>query len=451
MMRYRTLPVHDRSSRGRQWSAPIALLFVVVLSLFSNSASATPPDVFGYGPRTQGMGMTGTSFASNYEAAWANPAGFAAQRRLGFTVGMQAGSFELKLDNEPWPLDAYQGMTLGLYLPLPFGGVLEDTFVVGAGFYTPSATVLRTDIIFPSEPNFILLARTQSVHVQLGLGINLDRLIPGLRIGVGVAALAQIGGRLRVALEDGGQFVSETETQLLASFNPLVGVQYDVNENFTLGLVWRDRIQSDIDLNIDVEGLPLALPQITITAVPQFDPHTIAFEGSYRLGNQWLFALQASYQRWSDYPGVVGLSTEHSDQPPAPRFRDTITPRLGIEWQGRRRRTTLQLRGGYAFQMSPARPAHEGVTRDNEGNPLIENGEEVTEPLRYLDNHRHMITAGSSVVWHTSAGAVISLDLFAQLHLLQEREHDIAQEGRTQNMITQGYILAGGWGLNFEW
>lgn len=416
-------------------------------------AAASPPDVFGYGPRTQGMANTGVSFATNYEATFHNPAGLGGQTRSGFTLGLQGGGFRLELDGERWPLDGYQGTTLGFHLRLPFGGVLADTITIGAAFYTPSATVLRTDIIFPDIPNFALLARTQSVHVMLGIGVSLHRIAPGLRVGLGVSALANIGGRLLVGIDAANQFFSQTETQLLAGFYPSVGLQYD-RGRYALGLVYRSKVQSDIDLAIRTENLlpgDLELPIITITATPQYDPHTVAAEAAYRPSDAWMIALQAQWRHWSNYDGVVGKTSSSSNLPPSPDFRDTITPRLAVEWSGQRRRTTGQLRGGYAFEPSPARPARMAPLRDSNGDAIMRPGGDFQlRAQRYLDNHRHVLSAGGTVIWETS-GAALQLDLFAQLHLLQSREHDIPQEGRDTNMQTSGLIAVGGWSLTFEW
>lgn len=417
-------------------------------------AHASPPDVFGYGPRTQGMGNTGVAFASNYEAAFHNPAGLAAARHGGFTLGLQGGGFKLELDDERWPLDGYQGSTLGFHIPLPFGGVLEDTLVIAAAFYTPIATVLRTDIIFPEVPNFVLLARTQSVHVMLGLGINLDRLVEGLRIGVGATVLANIGGRLLVGLDAANQFTSQTETQLLAGFHPSVGLQYDATDELSFGLVYRSRVQSDIEIAIRAEDLlpdGLELPIITITATPQYDPHTLAFEAAWRPDEHWLFALQAQYRRWSAYEGVVGKTTAASNLPPHPNFRDTVTPRIAMEYTATRRRTTANLRVGYAFEPTPARPAREAPVRDSEGNPIMRGDGFRLRPLRYLDNHRHVLTGGIGIRWETSSGAAIEFDTFGQVHRLQTRTHDIGQDGSDTPMETGGWIVIGGWSVVFEW
>ncbi|HJK91779.1 MAG TPA: hypothetical protein RMH26_13680, partial [Polyangiaceae bacterium LLY-WYZ-15_(1-7)] len=282
------------------------------------------------------------------------------------------------------------------------------------------------------------------------------RLIPGLRLGLGVATLADIGGRLLVGLDGGNQFFSQTETQLLAGFHPIVGLHLDLPGDLTIGAVYRNKVQSDIDLAIRAENLlpgELELPVITITAIPQFDPHTVALEGAWRPTSDWLLSLQLQYQHWSTYPGVVGKTTSNSDLPPHPGFRNTITPRLGVEWEGQHRRTTAQLRGGYAFVPTPARPARLATKRDSEGEDLVRpSGDPVQQPLRYLDNHRHLMSLGGSIIWESSSGAHVQFDLFTQLHYLMPRTHDIPAEGTEgPGLETRGWILTAGWGVVFEW
>lgn len=429
------------------------LVFVLVaITLQASPAGATPPDVFGFGARTQGMGMTGTSFVDNYEAVYSNPAGLSRAQRNGIHLGMQQGAFRLSLDGVNAPLDPYAGTTIGLQIPLPFGGVLEDTLVIGAGFFTPHGAVLQTDIIFPETASWVLLNRTQSVHLQMGLGINLSRLVPGLRVGVGFAALANIGGRLNVSIDQANQFVSETETQLLASFSPIVGAQYDIGP-VSIGFAWHDEVISTIDLNI-VTSLPLELPVITITATPQYDPHLFATEVSFRPTDQWLIAAQFDVRLWSRYAGVVGKSTSNSNLPPAPDFRNTYSPRLGIEYNVTRKRTTGTLRAGYAFEMTPAPPAGLRPGRDGQGNLREENGEQVLLPLRYIDNNRHVLTFGGGVHWRAPVGAHVSLDTFIQYHRLTPRTHDISNQGDGQTgapLASAGNVLAGGWTVSLEW
>ncbi len=427
----------------------VHLTVLGVAVVFAPSAvEATPPDVFGYGARHQALGMTGVSFSNDYEAVFANPAGLARAERSGISLGLQAASFELTLDGDDFDLEAYRGSTIGFHLPLPFGGVLEDVFTLGAGFYTPANTVLRTDIIFAETPQWALLARTQSVNLAIGLGIDLGRLVPGLKLGIGVSALATITGRLIVTLDEANSFNSLTETQLLVSYNPIVGMTYDTGD-WKLGLVYREEVRSDIDLDIIVEGLPVELPRINITATPQYDPHTLAAEVAWQATPNLMAALHVTYRRWSAWPGLVGKSTESSFFPVAPDLRDTISPRLALEYVGRRRNTEGALRFGYAYEMTPSPPAAIVPGRDSQGEPR----DGVMLPRRLLDSDRHVLTGGFGMAYHVpDSPAVIRLDAFGQLHRVVERTHDIpAVDGGASNMVTSGWIVAGGWTGAIEW
>lgn len=426
----------------------VILTVGAVFALAPTAAEATPPDVFGYGARHQAMGMTGVAFANDYEAVFSNPAGLARAERSGISLGLQAASFELTLDGQDFDLEAYRGSTIGFHLPLPFGGPLEDVFTIGAGFYTPANTVLRTDIIFAETPQWPVLARTQSVNLAIGLGIDLGKLVPGLRLGLGVSALATITGRLLVTLDEANTFNSLTETQLLVSYNPVVGLTYDVGD-FKIGLVYREEIRSEIDLDIVVDGLPVELPRINITAIPQYDPHTLAAEVAWQITPQLMGALHLTYRRWSAWPGLVGKSTERSFFPVAPDFRDTVSPRLAIEYTGRRRHTEGALRFGYGYEMTPAPPAASVPGRDSEGQPR----DGVMLPRRFLDSDRHVLTGGFGMAYHVpDSPAVIRLDVFGQLHRMVERTHEIAAtDAGGDPMVTSGWLVAAGWTGAIEW
>ncbi|MEM6958676.1 MAG: hypothetical protein AAF645_23545 [Myxococcota bacterium] len=429
----------------RSWRRALLIGFVALL--YAPPASASPPDIFGYGARSQAMGLGGAAYANDYEAVYSNPAGLSRTRQYGVHLGLQIGHFDMEFGNDPAFVEAYGGQTIGLQLPLPFEGVLKDTLVIGAGFFAPFQSVLQTDIIFPETASWVVLNRSQSVHLQLGLGINLTRLVPGLRVGVGFAALANIGGRLNVEVDASNQFVSETETQLLASYSPIVGVQYDIGD-FAFGFTWHDEVVSDIDLNV-VTDIGFDLPVITITATPQYDPHHLAFEGAWQPGDHWLVSAGLSIRLWSKYGGVVGKTTENSNLPPAPDFRNTFTPRLGIEDRATRRRTTASLRAGYVYEMTPAPAADLRPGRDSEGNDREEGGETVMLPVRYIDNDRHIITAGAGVSWDGSFGGTVRFDTFMQAHILPSRTHNL--DLGNGSFTSSGFVLAGGFSGSLLW
>lgn len=432
-----------------RWFSLAASLGVL---LTPTAASASPPDLFGFGGRTTGLAMTGVSYADDYEAVFANPAGLTRAERQGITIGLHGAAFELELDGQPFHLDGSNASTIGFQLPLPFGGPLEDVLTMGAGFFTPANVVLRNDIIFPEREQFPVLARSQAITVQFGLGIDLTRWVPGLRLGFGISALADTRGRLLVELDSGNRFVSQTETQLLAGFNPIAGVMLDVGD-FGFGFVFRREVKAEIGLDIVIENLPIELPRITIDAIAQYDPHTLALEGNWMATEHIMLVAHLTYRMWSNWPGVVGKSSEFSNLPPDPEFRDTVSPRVAIEWSTWNERTRASVRGGYAYEMTPAPPARTAPKRDNDGEPLLERGVLIEQPLRYLDSDRHILTVGAGFEYDVSDVAVLTFDIYGQLQVVTERTHDIAATGNDggADIVTSGFIPAFGWTAGVEW
>ena len=323
------VPVSPRASR---WSTALALfLGTLVLLLAPCRAHATPQDLFGFGARTPGMAMTGASYVDDFEAVFSNPAGLANARRMALVLGLTGGAYRLRLDGSVMPTDASQGITIGFQLPLPFTDELANVFVIGAGFFTPTNTVLRNNVLFVDTPQWPVVDRAQVVALQMAAGINLEQWVPGLRIGGGVSAMAQNSGRLSVELDPSGDFASVTEVQLTTSFSPVLGVQYQ-RERWALGVSYRAELRTDVALNVQVSDLPVALPLLTIDALAHFDPHTLTAEVSWHPVTGLMLVANLTYRRWSAWTGAPRRTTADSFEPPAPRFRDTVSPRVGFEW-----------------------------------------------------------------------------------------------------------------------
>lgn len=405
----------------------------------------------GFGGRSPGMGMTGTSYADNFEAAYNNPAGLGRNGRMELMLGATGGIFRLKLDGNDYPLDASQGMTIGFQLPLPFGGPLEDVLTLGAGFFTPFNTILRNDVRFAETPQWTVIDRAQVVALQIGMGIGLERWVPGLRLGIGISGLAQNSGTLDVLLDETNQFVSLTEVQLLADFAPIAGIQY-YRDNFSLGITYRSELVSAINLDIEVSNLPISLPLLSIDAYAHYDPHNLSVEGSWKPTPEILLALNLTWRRWSAYPGPAGSTTADSNFPPAMNFRDTVSPRVGIEYTSRRERLALSARGGFLFEPTPAPRASLQPVRDSNRDPLLDmNGNVVLQPQRRLDNNRFIATAGFGLEWQTANEPLFRLDFFGQAQMLQARTHRVPAPGATDNMRTSGYVLVFGGVGGLSW
>lgn len=384
------------------FTALSGLFALSALTLAPRSAHASPQDLFGYGPRSSAMGGLGASFADDYSAVHSNPAGLSRARETAFSFGFVGGAYDLYTQQgtsprAPLSVERMRATTIGLTLPLPFGGLLRDRLVVGLGFFTPTDVVVRGRIQRPETPQFLVLAdRAQSVALMLGLGVELPA---GFRFGVGFAALAAITGTVLVSTDVSGRAGSRVDNQLVASYAPHVGASWERGW-LRVGAAFRGTLVGRFGVTIEARDIGLPLPVFNIAGIAQYDPWQVALEASAQ-HRGFTGAFGATFKRWSAYPGPVEATTMNTRRlPPAVNFSDTLVLRLGGEYRARIRHGEVAARVGYFYEPTPV-PAATGVAN-------------------YLDNDRHVLTVGGSV-GGTFRGSRIVLDLFAQAHLLTPR------------------------------
>lgn len=448
---------------------PQRLGLLLALALFSlgafapSEAHATPPDLFGIGARSPGLAMTGTSYNDSYEAVFLNPANLGSQRRRSIFFAASAGDFDLRLDGERSRLEPVRGTTIGFTLPLPFGDVLENRLTLGGGFYTPANVLLRGDVRFAEVPQWSVLGRGQSLALYVALGIDLHGLIDGLQIGVGIAALAALMGDLRVQLDETSSFQSVIETQLLATFAPTVGLRFEqppslrsspgAHAEFGVGVTYRHELRADMDLQITLSDLPVTLPVLTIGGITQYDPAQLVIEGYWRPVRELRVVANVTTRFWSMYPGPASPTSMNSYLMPAVEYNDTFSPRLAVEGLLRHGTVDLAIRGGYAWEMSPAPPARMAPQRNADGTPRVEGGATVNVPTRLIDNERHIVTLGFGLSAALSPHERLTLDVFGQAHFLTDRTHLVALRSTDPSaspLTSGGVVLVGGWAAGLE-
>jgi hypothetical protein len=197
-------------------------------------------------------------------------------------------------------------------------------------------------------------------------------------------------------------------------------------------------------LDIVTADLPVMIPPLTLGGLVQYDPHTFVLEGSYRVADGWMLVAHATLRLWSAFPGAQQRTTANSPLAPDPEFSTTISPRVAIERTVTDGPLQIQLRGGYAYEPTPAPPARIAPQRRVRG-------EAMDVPFRVLDNDRHVVTLGLGLRYDVDESLRIHIDLWGQLHMLAPREHLVpGSASRTDPMDTSGLILAGGWVLGAE-
>ncbi len=375
-----------------------ALALTAAVTFASTAADASPQDLFGYGARLVAMAGTGASFADDYAAVHANPAGLSRLRERSLMLGYAGTGFWLDYNGGHFAADTGSATVIGVGLPIPFGGALRNRVAIGLGFFTPTNVVVRGRIIRPETPQFILLPdRVQTVALQIGLGVSLPW---GFRIGGGVMAMAGLTGTVLVAADASGRASSRIDTQLVATYAPVVGAQWERGA-WRVGATYRGELIARFLVSIEARDLGINLPIFNISGVAQYDPAQLQVEAAWQRAG-WTVALGVTAKRWSDYPGPAAATTENSPAPPAPEFSDTLVPRAGVErrwsWADG---THVAVRGGYFYEPTPA-PA-------------------ATTARAFLDNDRHVFAAGLSV-GATAAGTRYTVDVFSQTHWLAPRD-----------------------------
>jgi hypothetical protein len=415
----------------------IPLLVCLVLATPYASAWASPLDLFGVGARSPGLASTGVAQATDYDAAYLNPAGLADTRGKHFTIGTMAGELYLYRDRERVDTDLITGLIIGGALPLRMGGVMRDRLGLGFGFHIPTEAINRVRHPLPGVPTHILLEnRAQVVSLQGAVGVRVNQ---RLSLGLGMLILAELRGNIDVTSDASGRFTSFSEQQMLARLAPIAGARYQASENLSIGTVFRGVSRSDYDILVTNnlgDTLPVTLPTVRIAGTSQYDPLTVAIEAGWSWRPNLVFTGQLAYQRWSAYPAPTTNPVDGGEPTTSPAFHDIAVPRLAIEWHASVGRTHIDVRGGYSFFMSPA-PEMDGV-----------------ESL--LDNHRHIGSAGLGLEWPNTDWPV-RIDAWVQMHVLMPRTHekDLAlfepgQEPSFDSMDTDGAILVGGLTMGVE-
>jgi len=394
--------------------------------LAAASASASPEDIFGYGPRSTAMAGTGAASSDDYEAAYTNPALLSRLRLKTLVIGYQDATFNLHANGAGLPgsvgYDPATGILIGIGLPVPFGGILKDRVGLGIDFYTPTSLLVRGNIPYPETPQFVVLPdRAQTLAIRAALGVDLGY---GVRIGGGFGALAELDGSVIVSSTASGGVGSNVQDQLVAVYAPTFGGTYDLpilkGHPIRVGVTYRGQLEARFAVDIDATKLStLNIPVLNISGIAQFDPAEVAFEAAYDT-KPFTVAIGATYKRWSAYPGPLEPTTTcppallncSALAAPAVAFHDTIVPRIGVERTvPLSQRTLLHLRAGYAFEPTPSpsqTPSSQAV--DAKSNLL------VNVPTRYFDASRNIFAFGSGLEIPP-----VTFDAYGQVHVLVPR------------------------------
>ena len=372
-------------------------LIAALVLLFAAPVSASVPDLFGYGARALGLAGAVATAPEGAAAVYYGPAALAFETRPSVALGFQRADFLLSLDGTDYAVEPATATTIGLVLPLGFGGILAERLVLGCGFVIPTDAVLVATLPAAPTPRFSLVeSRAQTVTLQAALGL---RLHPRLAVGAGIIALSALDGAIDVAPNQEGRIGSTARSQLVASYATVLSALIQWPGDVASSVTYRGESAARFSLPLQAdlgERFPLPLPELVVRGVAQYDPAQLDGELSAEPVAGLRVALGATWKAWSAYPIplVYPAVPEAFPPQPPPNFVDTVELRVGGE--GTWGRFTPRL--GYRLIPSPA--------------------PEQTGPRNDLDNVRHLLAAGLGLRW-----AEVHVDLGVQWHHLVARAH----------------------------
>ena len=295
-----------------------------------------------------------------YEAAFENPAQLATITQPDLELGYGATRFSLELTPQALsaPADGSGSSLLGFALPLHFGA---QSLVFGFAADSPSNRIASAALPYAEQPQFpLLVQRSEATDFDLSVGLQP---LQFLALGAGVRGLASLGGTVSVLRNPDGTSSSSVADTLKPVLAPLFGVTAFLGQRDAFALVFRGALRADFDVEVAAVDLgATTLPELHIAGVAHYDPLTLYGEFRHDFGPVSLLA-GISYQRWSDFPGLLGQTVQcPSDRPncgalPAPALvlKDTWTPHLSAVWAfPLTRDATGTLRVGYSYEPSPA-------------------------------------------------------------------------------------------------
>ena len=414
----------------------------------SQSASATSPTLFGVGARSQGLSMSDVADADPHTSATTNPA-FAWRDGKRFNLGYSYARVDFTIDDHDSSLRDISGIDLAAQ----FGVQLSEDVHVGGALvvHLPDRSVAKITFRRATEPHYPLYDvspyRTMSDQV-------LALRVASFSLGLGASVVARTAGDgVRADLTQdamGTRADSRVDIEIPYVIVPIGGLAYDLGR---MAAALRFRLPTKLSLEsqstsfVDVPGNPLNGTTVaTLHGDTGYEPLTIDL-GVRVDAADWLRLLAAlSYARWSDAPPPdarveldldLGVAPQQIEAAfPHPRYRDTLSPRLGVEiapmghvepdegsvrdWSPAK----LALRAGWLVAPSPV-PNQTGLTS-------------------HADATRHAFTAGVGYHLGRPWGVELEGNVAVGYHRLNERTFNKPSDALPNSRYTAGGDIAYG-------
>jgi long-chain fatty acid transport protein len=422
---------------------------LLVVALVAGAARANPIDAFGFGARAPALGGAATASIDGAAANYYNPAALATEDVIRIDVGYQAAKPELTINGLDQDVDAVRGLIAGVVMP---GKIGNFRLAFGVALHLPDERLLRVRTEPTTQPRWILYDnRPQRFYLASSVAVQV---LDNLWLGAGINYMSRtqgsvkLSGRVGYPDSDDSQLDLDIDVALVSVRYPTGGVLWRPVSWLDVGATFRGGFVLEVDQGFAINGdlgsaqspivkdASLALQSLSLDL---FQPLQLAAGAAVRVTPRLLVTADLTFQRWSTFDNPSSRISLHYDLKnfnslvhipvqvdlePA-YFHDTFVPRLGVEWQAV---DGLFLRGGYAFEPSPA-PEQRGETN-------------------FVDNDKHTLSAGIGLTV-PGLGVVVprpfDIDFFLAAGILPERQHrKLSPIDGVGDYASSGTVLSGG-------
>jgi long-chain fatty acid transport protein len=211
---------------------------------------------------------------------------------------------------------------------------------------------------------------------------------------------------------------------------PIVGIHAQPLPWLQCGVTYRAKFYAETvgtqDILITFRDFSCRFPRpfrsavlATIHYIHYWTPNEVAAGFALKPRNDLLIAADLTWSNWSQY-------LDPQSQVPEKKFRDTYTPRIGLEYI---HHTGIVMRAGYSFQPSPV--------------------PEQTGSANYLDNDKHVFSIGLGYTFSRSPIPIwkkpLTVDSYFQYQKLVQREYHKESQVPPENDLTfGGYLISAG-------
>lgn len=346
--------------RSRKLIYKPALILLLLLSLFCTSGYPSGFLVYNQDATSAAMGDAFTAIADNGSAVFYNPAG------INQLEGTQIRScFQLVVPNTSFR-DSSSGNKTDMHdkiSTLITGYVthkVNDKISIGGGIFTPFGLVTEWPSHWEGDyvstyadlrTFFVNPAISIQVHPRLSLAAGIDYVYSDFKIRRSIGLNQLTGIPLGLSL---GRITLDGSDD---SWGYNLGMLFHFNDNWSLGVAYRSKVNLEFDGHAHYRMTPLLRPLFQPTDIsPRIElPPLVSAQIATQLGGKWTLASGITWTGWSVYDELTPkfrndllIPTKLKSSPQD--WRDVLAFHLGVQYQ---LDNIWAFRGGYIFDQTP--------------------------------------------------------------------------------------------------